>query len=175
LSDPDSRVCEAAAFALESIGPAAQTALPIMLQALREPAPNSCQVVDIGPATTEVLMETGWTVRWAVARALGTIGGDAGLIVPAMAGALADPNWQVRGMTALSLGQLGYPETVPPLIGAIGDEIPAVRKAAAVALGAIGPAAREALTPLATASRDDNKDVREEAAKAVQKINATSP
>ncbi len=168
LADPDSRVCEAAAFALEAVGPDARLAVPAMLEQLAGPVPDTCEVVDTSAATGAVLMEDRWTVRWAIARALGTVGGEGA--VPALAGALRDDNWQVRGIAALSLGRLGGPDAIGALSDVLDDSSAAVRKAAAAALGLIGPEAAALVPALERMSSDEEEMVRAEAVRALERI-----
>src|SRR5690606_18371988 len=113
LRDEDSRVCEAAAFALEQIGPAASAALPALSRAATGEDAGGvgaagspvCRVVDVGPAAQEVLMESGWTVRWASVRALGVVGAKRPEALSPLTQALRDDEWAVRGIAALAIGE----------------------------------------------------------------------
>ena len=184
LQDKDSRVCEAAAFALEQMGVAAQGALPALAMAatgIRNDASaageeRSCQVIDVGPAIEEVLMDNGWTVRWAAVRALGVIGAGSREALPPLTQALRDEEWQVRGIAALAIGQFGKEatsESMTAVAQLTSDEHAAVRLAAATALGEIGPPARFALASLRSAEQDDDAAVRESASNAIGKILGT--
>src|SRR5690606_17610203 len=107
LRDDDSRVCEAAAFALEQIGPAAGSALAATSDVKEDGAGASgsvCRVVDVGPAAQEILIESGWTVRWAAVRALGVVGANNPAALPPLLQALRDEEWQVRGIAVLAIG-----------------------------------------------------------------------
>ncbi len=145
LTDSDSRVCEAAAFALEQMGVVAEAALPALSRAARTGQDSDaevgvCQVVDVGPAIDEVLMQTGWTVRWAAVRALGVVGKGNQDALPPLTEALLDEEWQVRGVAALAIGQYGSaatPVATSALAERLRDENAAVRKAAGIALGKI--------------------------------------
>src|SRR5690606_28309794 len=80
LRDPDSRGCEAAGFALEALGPAAAAALPALGRAATGDAvgdagaEQACAVIDVVPNAEAIMMQSGWTVRWAAVRALGVVG-----------------------------------------------------------------------------------------------------
>jgi HEAT repeat protein len=179
LRDRDSRVCEAAAFALEQLGAAARSALPELSMAATWAGGNEtgdtpvCQVIDVGPAIEEVLMETGWTVRWASVRALGVVGRGREDALPSLMAALNDEEWQVRGVATLAIGQFGDDTpgaTVTAVAQNLKDEHVAVRKAAAVALGELGPSARGELDGLRAAERDEDAGVRKSASESIRKI-----
>jgi HEAT repeat protein len=182
LRDKDSRVCEAAAFALEQIGSPAQSALTALSEAATggtgevgadDPSRLHCQVIDVGAAVEKVLMNNGWTVRWASVRALGVVAAGRQEALSPLSVALLDEEWQVRGIAALAIGQFGENASataVTAVTHLIQDENAAVRKAAVIALGEIGPPARPAIAELRAASNDDNAVVREAATKAIEKI-----
>ena len=179
LTDEDSRVCEAAAFALEDIGMPAREAVPALGDAatgIGGTGSGSCKVIDVGPAAQEVLFETGWTVRWAAVRALGVVGTESKHAVPALTAALLDQEWQVRGVAALALGRFGNEasgETVTALINGLGDDYAPVRMASAIALGEIGIGARQAVPGLRDLETDEDPRVRAAAEKAVFKLSVT--
>ncbi len=179
LRDEDSRVCEAAAFALEDIGMPAREALPALSDAVTGiggTGSGACKVIDVGPAAQEVLFETGWTVRWAAVRALGVVGAESDHALPALTAALEDQEWQVRGVAALAVGQFGDEvtgETVTALINGLGDDYAPVRMAVASALGEIGIGARQAVPGLRNLQIDEDPQVRAAAEEAVSKISAT--
>ena len=153
LQDRDSRVCEAAAFALEEIGPDAVSALPPLSRAatetglveIEDETLRPCQIIDVGPAAEELLMASGWTVRWAAVRALGVVGKGRASAIEPLAAALADEQWQVRGVAALALGEFGAPAStaLAALEVARDDEIEAVRDAAAIAIAGVTGRAEE--------------------------------
>ncbi len=176
LRDEDSRVCEAAAFALEDIGMPAREALPALGEAatgIGGTGSGACKVIDVGPAAQEILLDTGWTVRWAAVRALSVVGaGNRDALAPLNA-ALDDEEWQVRGVAALALGQFGNdaPEdTITALVNGLGDEAAPVRMAAASALGDIGTGASHALADLRNLQEDEDARVRAAAEEAVFKL-----
>jgi hypothetical protein len=79
-------------------------------------------------------------------------------------------NYRVRVQSAQSLGRIRDPQTVQPLVGALGDSHPAVRAAAALALGRIGSS--DAVGPLNRLARDRRQPplVQNQARQAVQQI-----
>jgi HEAT repeat protein len=61
-------------------------------------------------------------------------------------------------------------KTIPVLMAGLSDNTPLIRTGAAEALGILGPLASEALPALQKAMNDDDKSVRDAAAKAVHQI-----
>jgi HEAT repeat protein len=84
-----------------------------------------------------------------------------------------DPREQarIRAQAARALGEIGEPETVQPLLGALDDESGLVRCSAARALGAIGD--DRAAEPLITALQDRDGAVRREAVRALGRIGSS--
>ncbi|HKU17585.1 MAG TPA: HEAT repeat domain-containing protein [Steroidobacteraceae bacterium] len=181
LRDGDSRVCEAAAFSLEQIGPAARRAVAALdgaatFAASKDAKEAVCKVIDVGPVAQQVLMDSGWTVRWASVRALGIVGSSDPAALPALVKAMEDDEAQVRGVAALAIGQFRGPMTaaaVAAVTARLRDDAWPVRKAAALALGSIGP--RGGVTPasLQAARSDQDQRVREAAAEAITKLTGT--
>jgi HEAT repeat protein len=177
LGDRDSRVCEAAAFALESIGTPAQFAIPALAQASRhgrdDQSSENCQVIDAGPAVEQVLIDNGWTVRWASVRALGVVGKGRPEIVEALAEATKDEVWQVRGVATLALGQFDgrrHPDALKLIIERVEDESSGVRRAALTALGSAG--GDRARDLLLDATNDTDSAVRDAAKDALTVLEA---
>lgn len=174
LADRDSRVCEAAAFALEDIGPVARAALPALAAAtthgVDDDSADRCQVIDVGPAAEKVLIDSGWTVRWASVRALGVVGNGDPSIIKSLTTATQDEQWQVRGVATLALGQFDgrrYPAAIDAIVARVDDESSGVRKAAMNSLGSAGgPAARRVLR---AALNDEDNVVRDAAADALKR------
>jgi HEAT repeat protein len=175
LVDRDSRVCEAAAFALETIGPSAHAAIPALQQASRHTPDegDQCQVIDAGPAAEQVLIDNGWTVRWASVRALGVVGRDEPRIMNTLMEATQDEVWQVRGVATLALGQFNgrrYPAIVETIVNRIDDESVGVRRAALMALGnAGGTGARDIIV---AATDDAESAIRDAASEALKLIDS---
>jgi len=180
LADKDSRVCEAASFALEQMGPAAQEAIPALAIAATMTGigdTEACKVIDaVGEASELLVIGTGWTVRWTATRALGVVGAGSETALSPLMTALKDAEWQVRGVAALGLGQyqMEVPaEVVAALSSSLADENAAVRKAAAIALGELGAPASQAVDVLRKATVEDEEQlVREAADAAILKITA---
>ena len=87
-----------------------------------------------------LLQDPSRDVRRTAALSLGKIGHSAA--TTALVQALSDPDSQVREYSAWALGQIGEDvndEAAVRLAGALGDEHPSVKHAAARALGKIGP------------------------------------
>lgn len=179
LRDRDSRVCEAAAFALEEVGArgaAAMDALSAASAHARGAAPDECQVIDVGPAAEKVLMESGWTVRWAAVRALGVVGEGRAEALPPLTAALDDDHWQVRGVATLAIGGFGELATRPvisDLAEGLADEHPAVRKATLIALRELGSPAAFTVTAVRAAINDPDETVREAARETLRELEGT--
>jgi HEAT repeat protein len=111
-------------------------------------------------------------VREAAARALGAIGSQPELSLPALGQAIGDPRPFVRAAAAESLAAFpdNAAETVPQLANALSDEYLDVRVAAATALGLLGEAAMPALPELNQLAHDPNLLIREMAREAVDRI-----
>jgi HEAT repeat protein len=93
-------------------------------------------------------------------------------MAPAVRAALKDPSPAVRRAAAEALGMTDdAPESVAPLVKALGDRDAGVRAGAAVSLGAnFGPAAKPAVAALTNALWDDDDTVRSVAAEALGRI-----
>jgi HEAT repeat protein len=174
LRDGDSRICEAAAFALEEIGTKAREAVSALGEAATTSSADSgvCRVIDTTANAQAVDLDNGWTVRWAAVRALGVVGAGNPDALPHLKAALKDEQWQVRGVAALALGRFKAeaPTAVQALIAALKDEHPAVRRAATLALADMGSAARDAVPLLRAAARDADAAVSEGAKLALTKL-----
>jgi HEAT repeat protein len=100
---------------------------------------------------------------------------DTELILPVLVNGLKDRDEGVRAVAATYLGIIheGPADTVPPLIAALSDPDPEVRRSSAAALGSFDPvAAAPALPALRKASTDRNEDVAREAGRAIVKLQA---
>jgi hypothetical protein len=117
-------------------------------------------------------------VRLQAAAALGDLGGQAHLVLPALRAALKeaalkDGDAAVRNAAAHAVLQVGpQPASeIAGLIASLKDDLDVVRFNAAIALGDLGPEAREAVPALTHAHlRDPDAAVRVEAAVALWKI-----
>jgi Leucine-rich repeat (LRR) protein len=124
-----------AAQALALLGPAAERAVPALIETLQKGAPGS-----------------GWnwnsSLRSQCAAALGAIGPGAKDAVPALIVALQDQDPSLRRQSSTALGDIGpgAGEAMPALVeAALKDDDPDVQQYAAVALGKLGPGARRAI------------------------------
>jgi hypothetical protein len=117
---------EAVRIVLGPLGERTKTALPALLEALKNKAAQA---------------------RAGAAAALYWIAAEAGTAVPALAGALQDPDSRVRRLSGLALARIGPAarSAVPALIQVLGDEDVRVRAAAVAALRRLGPDAAAAL------------------------------
>jgi HEAT repeat protein len=180
LKDRDVEVRQAAAVALGGLGPAAQPAVPALVEALKagehDPSANAAEnaLYDIGPGTVPALAKvlqdpSKDAPRFGAARALAGGGPDA---VPPLVKALHHSDVRVRSVAAASLGQIRPPAkaAVPALIEALKDDDRDVRSSAAQGLGAIGTDAREALPALVSALRQKDRAVQQAAALALFRI-----
>lgn len=152
-ADPLSRI--AAAKASARIDPKNETAVPLLVEALKDKTGKvrkraAESLGDLGPgarpavaALAKAAKDSDPTVSWAVIDALGQIGPDAEPAVPALVEALKDAS--ARGAAVDSLGQIGRKaRTAVPALEQVlkGDDV-TVRWAAAAALVRIGgPGAR---------------------------------
>ena len=110
---PFSQQCTAGSLA--SVGPAANVAIPILVNAL---------------ANTNPL------VRQDIVNSLGRLHSEPELVVPTLTRALNDPAARVRLTACLALGQVGAgaKQAVPALVKALNDSDPSVTSVAALAL-----------------------------------------
>jgi HEAT repeat protein len=135
------------------------------------------------PILISLLKDPNRDVRVRVLSALGSFGGQAHRVLPALRlalkqTALADDDERVRTEAARALLQVGpEPDSeVAGLIDSLGNELEVLRFHAAVALGNRGRDARPAVPALIhTALWDDDLAVRVEAAVALWKIERSGP
>jgi HEAT repeat protein len=161
LRDEKTSVCEAAAGALQHIGPEAEAAVPALLGVLkekRETGPGHSTAVyalaGIGkpavPALIETLRGKDPVSRPYVAEALGLIGPDAKAAAPLLVDMMKEDDAYIRCSAASALGgvRARSKEAVAALIAAVDDKDETVNHNAVSALAAIGPAAKEAVPVL---------------------------
>jgi hypothetical protein len=101
----------------------------------------------------------------------GTAKLDISSALPALVAAFRDSDSSVRAWAAQAVGNIGEgaASAVPALIGLLNND-EAARNSACFALGRIGPTAKAAIPALRRALHDPSPQVREFAARAIQKI-----
>jgi len=167
---------------LTEIGPAAEPAIPHLIDALRN-AQSSVDGVrlmvalgSIGNASVAPLLQLfestdrPFTKELAV-RALGFCGSDARDAVPVVLGALEHSNARIRFTAASTLGQIGAASAVTALADRIkNDTNRTVRMLSIEALGSIGPNASPAAPVLIAVFAQGDDNLSRRAAAALSKI-----
>ncbi len=151
LRDQNPTTAERATWALASMGPRAEAAVPVLTLTLGHADPF---------------------VRRFAAVALGDIGRQPGVAVPALAQALKDGDSTVAVQAALALGKMGprAAAATPALREALRHRDPYVRAYAAAALGEMGRDAEVAVPWLRELRNDEDESVRGSARKALEKL-----
>lgn len=177
LESDDTSLRGDAARALAEIAPAEAEVVRALAELARR---GNCEAIEalarIGApakgavaAIFEALKGKSGHVRMNAAQALAEIGPEASH-VPLLVEALKDDERMVRYFIAIALGRIG-PDAraaVPALIASLKGSDVGVRWVSAEALGNIGD--ESALPALTEALKDDNRPVRDRAAKAIRKI-----
>jgi HEAT repeat protein len=157
---------EAAKQALSRMGKLAVAPLRAALKNKPEAAARALAglgKVGVGPLT-EALKDKNERTRCAAARALGTMGAEAGPAVPALAALLKEEKDEhVRCTVCEALQELGPHSraAVPALAQALADRDHDVRQQAADALGACGPGARAAVPALIARLKEGDEEARD--------------
>jgi HEAT repeat protein len=157
IGDKNSRVAHEAIIALGNIGPGAKDAVLALTRALQQPDDRDLNFA-------------------AIAFALGKIGPAAASAESTLLKLLASKDDNVRLLSAWALAQIDPAtplvanNTVPVLIAGLALPIPEDRSLSAEALGGFGALAKSAVEALKKAASDENKDVQEAAAKALNTI-----
>ncbi|MGH9369253.1 MAG: HEAT repeat domain-containing protein [Thermoanaerobaculia bacterium] len=160
LNDPDFTARLDAYFAIEQMGPAAEAAVPALIDVLdgREPARKAGEP----------------SLKGTAIRVLGAIGPAAGPAAGRIGEALRSDNADLRRAAAAALVKLGPAgkAAVPALIADLGDPIADIREKVIQALGAIGPEARAAIPALKAIEKDKREEqyIRNSADDALEKI-----
>jgi HEAT repeat protein len=161
-STADPEAAASAEIALEWMGPTAEPAVPVLIDALQSPKERVAihaagALGAVGPAASnavpalrKALASKIATIRAHTASALGDIGPAGSDAVNDLILALKDPDEHVRREAAQALGKMGPAAraAVPALVAALGDVIGTVTIHAAQALARIGPDSVEALIPI---------------------------
>jgi HEAT repeat protein len=177
----------AAAAILARLGPAAQAAVPALIEVLQsaEPTARHEALLAIGaigpaahaavPAAIKAMQDADPNVRYAACYALGKIGPPAAAAKPFLQQQMAadDPFLSLVSIWALARIEPDCsdtaPKSVPLLIRALGDSEPLVRLEAATSLRCLGPLGKAAADVLKKTVRDDpNELVRDMAAEALR-------
>ncbi len=188
LKDPSDRVWYSAVLALGKIGPAAKSAVPALMEAMKsdnkglrilalnalvriEPDHRAidARVEEIVPVLADSLRHAEPALRLWSCVCLGKIGRGAKPAAPELAAALKDKDLRVRIQAAMALGQIGpdAKDASKSLIEALADAPVPLRAAAVAALARLGDGVAEQLTA-ALKHRQDS--VRSGAADALVRI-----
>ena len=134
LRDAEPSLRAAAAEALAAAGPAAESAIPELVEA--------------------AMQDENKALRLQAVYALGAVAARADYVVPHLICVLRSAEGDLRLAAIRALGALGTGAAVEELIGLLTDVDGNVAEEAALALGAIGPAARSAVPALLRMLRD---------------------
>jgi hypothetical protein len=155
LRDHDEGIRTEACLGLERLGPEDRGAVPELAAALAESA-------------------QGWPALGSIAIALGRIGAPAAPAAPALVRLLEDPEPLNRGAASTALADIGpsaAEQAIPALARALAkDDAWPVREQVASILGRLAVNSPEAIAPLTTALDDPHKNVRKEAARALESL-----
>jgi HEAT repeat protein len=122
------------------------------------------------PALVTVVKEDDFG-RLNAALALGQIGPEAKLAIPALVAALDDEGRLTRVEVACALWRINkHPAAIPALLKVLKERERGWRRQAAEALGRLGPGAKAAVPALVEALWDDDESVRQRAAQSLKRI-----
>lgn len=185
LQDGDAGVRWHAAAALMRLGHAASETTPALLAAMNDaqwPVRNAAGraleevvVKSAVPALAEALRNPSAETRYHVARALARVGPGAAPATQTLTQILADEDWEVRMEAAWALAAIGPAarDAVPALIVALRDGNTEVRRSAAWSIGHVG-GAQAAASALREALKDPDREVRDAAARVLERIGERS-
>jgi HEAT repeat protein len=176
-----------AALTLGSLGPAANDAIPALVQLLRDPESavrwaGAAALGRIGPAAkdatpalAEILNDPDQIVRWASVTALDQIAPADMDIIPHLLKALRDPDEIVRQAAATAMGRRGSgaKDIIPNLLKLLNDPNDGVRRAAVKALGGLGPVPKNVVPDLAGLLKSSDANIRSAALHALADIAET--
>jgi hypothetical protein len=169
----------AAANAFHALGTQACSAIPILTNLLYDGSNYITAAIALAGVNEESvrhllagLASTNERIRLGVTLGLGHARYERDRVVEELINALTDPVQFVRYNAASALGSLQHRPnlSIPPLIESLKDGDPLVRSSAAIALGQFGPKAASALSALEIKTQDPERQVREAAKWAVEKI-----
>ncbi len=182
FKEGDESVRSQAADALSRLGSAAESAAPILVEALRDRAAAQVALQALqgigaaaAPSVAKLLEDRNVDFRRIGISLLDQIGSGARSVLPSVLKALGDDDTAVRAGAASIVERLGAAgaEAVPALTQNLYASQRAVRSQSASALGSIGPAAKTARRALVECLLDPDENVRYAAALALKSIDPT--
>jgi HEAT repeat protein len=174
-----------AAKALGAIGPEAKSAIPALVELLRNSDEDvRCAAIaglsGMGPASVPILIDLlkdkDHPVRLKAIDGLGHVGADAAPAIPALAEFLRSQDAEMRRSALRALGDIGRP-ALPRMLELLKDKNGQLRGYAAFVIdtivgrslrGRTGPEAKVIIAALTDALKDQEPEVREEAAQALR-------
>lgn len=154
LSDENPQIREMSAWTLSEIKTPTDRIVPALISVLADTDENirvvgSVALQNLGepavPYLIDALTAEAMEIRLNAAYALGEIGTQLDVILPALINTLTDPEWNVRRLVVRALATIGTP-AIEPLIAALNSPNPDLRRMAERALNDIGTAqARKAI------------------------------
>lgn len=171
-----------AADGLAALGAAARDAVPSLLAMLLADDPITSRdtrrslaraIWLIGPEANvlpdlrKALRAPDELVRLWIVRSFAILGPEAASATAVLVQALADPADMVRSSLAWALVRIG-PETIAPVVEALREGSPTLRRGAAECLGRMR--ARDAIPALKAAQRDEQETVRQAAAESLRRL-----
>ena len=185
LQGPQAVLRRTAAQAVAKIGPDAGVAAPALLQSIRLSTSAAAAgavpifqselqaLVAIGtaslPSLIEATQDKNKNVREAAIEALKIFKATDSAVMSALVAALGDQEPEIRWVAQEALKVVG-PLNIPALAQGLSSENANIRYGAALALGDCGEAAQEALEELITALGDNDRFVRQSAARSLAQI-----
>ena len=182
LKDKDAKVRMRAVGCLGEFGPRAWPAVAALTELLKDKngevrnAATNVLVTKLRreakpavPIIVESLTDEDWKVRYWTGRNLSQIGPHAKAAIPALTAALKDEHPYVRAGAAEALASMRR-AAIPALMRLVKDTDPQVRRGAVFALGNMGPETKTSIDALAELLKDENGDVRAEAARGLGQV-----
>ncbi len=185
MSDTDQFVREEAVDSLMEYGASAKPVIPDIIEALgdtnskvRSSAAHIFKKIgkDGIPHLEPLLGDENPDIRKQAVMALGYIGPDAAMLVPAIIEMLDDDNEGVRNYAAIALGKIGpADEVIPALVDALNDVEFNVRGGVIGAIETIGPEAAAAIPALLDLLDDETYREKDSVIRALGEIGVADP